>query len=48
MLGIEYRDNAVKHDRENAFSKATLENAIDAITACAIMLVAEYSLIPSW
>jgi hypothetical protein len=40
--------NAVKHDREHEFHRATLETAIDAVTACAIMLAAQYRLIPSW
>jgi hypothetical protein len=33
--------NAVKHDREREFHRATTESAIDAVTACAIMLAAE-------
>lgn len=40
--------NAVKHDRENAISQATVAAAIDAVMACAIMLAAEYRLIGSW
>jgi hypothetical protein len=40
--------NAVKHDREHEFHRATLETAIDAVTACAIMLAAQYRLIWSW
>jgi hypothetical protein len=34
--------NATKHDRENAFDKSTLENALQAITACFVMLCAQY------
>jgi hypothetical protein len=34
--------NAVKHDRENNFSRATLFHAIEAVCACAIMLYAQY------
>jgi len=34
--------NAVKHDRENEFSKATLRHAFEAITACAIMMKAQF------
>jgi len=40
--------NAVKHDREREFHRATIESAIDAVTACAIMLAAEYRVIWSW
>jgi hypothetical protein len=40
--------NAVKHDREREFHRATLEAAIDAVTACAIMLAAEYRATWSW
>src|SRR5262249_50897957 len=40
--------NAVKHDREREFHRATVESAIDAVTACAIMLAAEYRAILSW
>ena len=40
--------NAVKHDREHEFHRATLEAAIDAVTACAIMLAAQYRLIWNW
>ena len=40
--------NAVKHDRERQFHRATIEFAIDAVTACAIMLAAEYRAIPNW
>jgi hypothetical protein len=40
--------NAVKHDREREFHRATVESAIDAVTACAIMLAAEYRVIRSW
>lgn len=34
--------NAVKHDRENAFDQATLRHAFEAVTACAIMMVAQF------
>lgn len=34
--------NAVKHDRETAFERATLENALQAVCAVAIMLVAQF------
>lgn len=41
--------NAVKHDRENNFSLATLGNAFDAVGACAIMMFAQYGYsIPNW
>lgn len=33
--------NAVKHDRETEFARATREHAFAAVTACAIMMVAE-------
>jgi len=34
--------NAVKHDREKEFSKATLENVIEAISALAILIIGQY------
>jgi len=34
--------NAVKHDRENEFSRATLRHAFEAVTACAIMIAAQF------
>jgi hypothetical protein len=40
--------NAVKHDRENKFSQAKLQYAIDAVVACAVMLKAQYGGIPAW
>jgi len=40
--------NAVKHDREIHFSKATLEAAINAVSTVAIMLCAEYRIIEMW
>lgn len=41
--------NAVKHDRENNFEKATLQNAINAISAMCVLLLAQYgSNIPYW
>ena len=36
--------NAVKHNRENEFERATLRHAFEAATACAIMLVAQFGL----
>jgi len=40
--------NAVKHDRETQFHQATLKYAIHAVVACAVMLGAQYGLIPAW
>jgi hypothetical protein len=42
---IEWYDayNSVKHDRERNFDRATLRSAFEAVTACAIMQVAEFS-----
>lgn len=34
--------NAIKHDRLNEFSKATLKNAIESVSAVVIMLIAKY------
>lgn len=34
--------NAVKHDREGAFAKGTLEHAISALAGCFVMLCAQY------
>ena len=34
--------NAVKHDRENKFEKATLRFAFDAVSACVVMIVAQF------
>jgi hypothetical protein len=34
--------NAVKHDRENQFSRATLRNIFEAVSACVIMMVAQF------
>ncbi|MBI1360562.1 MAG: hypothetical protein GC155_09825 [Alphaproteobacteria bacterium] len=36
--------NAVKHDRESAFARGTLEQAINGVGACAIMAVAQFGL----
>lgn len=36
--------NAVKHNRENEFERATLRYAFDAVTACAIMMAAQFGL----
>jgi hypothetical protein len=38
--------NAVKHNRETEFARAALEHAFAAVTACAIMIVAEFGLSP--
>jgi hypothetical protein len=34
--------NEVKHDREKSFASGTLINAINAVTACSVMLVAQF------
>ncbi len=34
--------NAVKHDRERQFKRASLCNAFEAVSACAILLVAQF------
>ncbi len=34
--------NAVKHDREGSFEEGTLSRAIDAVVACAVMLIAQF------
>jgi hypothetical protein len=34
--------NTVKHDREKNFKKATLENAFKAVSACAVMMLAQF------
>ncbi|WP_166145216.1 hypothetical protein [Methylosinus sp. RM1] len=34
--------NLVKHDRERMFREATLKRALDAVTACFVMLCAQY------
>jgi hypothetical protein len=36
--------NAVKHNREAEFERATLGHAFDAVSACAIMMVAQFGL----
>ncbi|HTV67607.1 MAG TPA: hypothetical protein VMF90_03625 [Rhizobiaceae bacterium] len=36
--------NAVKHNRETEFARATLGHAFDAVSACAIMLAAQFGL----
>lgn len=36
--------NAVKHSRETEFERGTLEHAFAAVTACAIMMVAEFGI----
>jgi len=40
--------NAVKHDRENKFSQAKLQYAIESVVACAVMLKAQYGVITAW
>jgi hypothetical protein len=42
--GLNWYDayNLVKHDRENNFKSATLENAFLAVSACAIMILAQF------
>jgi hypothetical protein len=34
--------NAVKHDRENSFERATLAHCFAAVSACFIMMVAQF------
>ena len=36
--------NAVKHNREGEFGRAMLRHAFDAVTACAIMMGAQFGL----
>jgi len=36
--------NGVKHNREGEFERATLRHAFEAITACAIMVIAQFGL----
>jgi hypothetical protein len=38
--------NAVKHNRENEFSRATLRHAISAVAAVDIMMVAQFGMVP--
>jgi hypothetical protein len=40
--------NATKHDRENNFSQATLSHLVNAIAACAILLIAQFGKRDSW
>ena len=40
--------NAVKHDRENKFSQAKLQYAIESVVACAVMLKAQYGVSTTW
>jgi len=40
--------NAVKHDREKQFHRATLQYAIEAVVACIVMLEAQYHPVPAW
>src|SRR5262249_42704776 len=37
--------NQVKHDRANSFSRATLQSALEAVSACAIMQCAAFGMI---
>jgi hypothetical protein len=34
--------NAVKHNREHKFSRATLQNVFEAVSACVTMMVAQF------
>ena len=34
--------NAIKHNREHEFSRATLHHAFEAVSACVIMMVAQF------
>jgi hypothetical protein len=36
--------NAVKHDRESHFEKATLQSTFEAVCACAVMTAAQFGL----
>ena len=36
--------NAVKHDRENSFDQATSRNVFEAISACVVMIIAQFGL----
>jgi hypothetical protein len=42
--GLEWYDayNAVKHRRETDFRRATLQHAFEAVSACAVMMVAQF------
>ena len=40
--------NAVKHDRESNFARATLRHVIDAVVACAVLLRAQYGELRHW
>ena len=44
--GLKWYDayNAVKHNREDEFRRATLRHAFEAVTACAIMMAAQFGL----
>lgn len=43
-LGWYYAYNAVKHNREAEFERATLGHAFDAVTACAIMMASQFGI----
>src|SRR5690606_11062030 len=34
--------NAVKHDREGEFKRATLEHALSAVIACSVLITAQF------
>lgn len=38
--------NAIKHDRENNFNKGKLSSLLDSISACYILLIAQYGSLP--
>ena len=40
--------NAVKHNRHESLSRATLSQAINSIAACAIMIAAQYRSVEAW
>ena len=40
--------NLTKHDREALFAEASLEHAMDAVAACAIIVFAQYGTLPTF
>ncbi|MEO1027729.1 MAG: hypothetical protein AAFX02_01610 [Pseudomonadota bacterium] len=40
--------NLIKHDRENCFQEATLENAFEAVAACVILVVAQFGMVETF
>jgi hypothetical protein len=40
--------NATKHDREKNFSLATISNVVNAVAACAILLIAQFGKRDNW